>query len=237
MQSIDQLKHRLAECFHPDGVFKHDLMPIPGLLHDCRTALESQEQEIKGYVKTLADNVERIAELEALLAQMREVLLKWKAYHSSDWPQNQEQQEQAGEQFTEAWFDSERALSTEAGKAMLERLQKAEGELLAIKQEEVRRIRHLNRLGTWAQQDPTGPIVRDQIQAWVLTELKAALGSAYEPTSWQPETAIAEQENKELQDRLQAVEKERDRAIELLRSTDDDAISEFLKALQPAKEQ
>ena len=84
----------------------------------------------------------------------------------------------------------------------LDRLQKAEEELLAIQQEEVRRIRHLNRLGTWAQQDPTGPIVRDQIQAWVLAELKAALGSAYEPTSWQPETAVTEQ----LQDRLQKAE-------------------------------
>ena len=52
--------------------------------------------------------------------------------------------------------------------------------------ENVRRIRHLNRLGTWAQQDATGPLIAGQIQEWVLNELKAALGSEYKPTDWQP---------------------------------------------------
>lgn len=37
---------------------------------------------------------------------------------------------------------------------------------------------------------------------------------------------------KDLLNRLQAVEKERDRAIELLRSSDDDAVSVFLETIQ-----
>lgn len=71
--------------------------------------------------------------------------------------------------------------------------------LSQIEQEEVRRIRHLNRLGTWAQQDPTGPLQVHGIQEWVLAELKAALGSAYEPTAWQPETSEHSQKEGELE--------------------------------------
>ena len=71
---------------------------------------------------------------------------------------------------------------------LISRLERAERELNNIQQEEVRRIKHLNRLATWAQQDPTGPIVASQIQEWVLNELGAALGAHYKPTSWRPES-------------------------------------------------
>lgn len=53
--------------------------------------------------------------------------------------------------------------------------------------EEVRRISHLNRLATWAQQDPTGPWEKLEIQKWVLSELKSALGQRADETAWQPE--------------------------------------------------
>lgn len=68
-----------------------------------------------------------------------------------------------------------------------------ERELAAAKRERdeanarlVNSIKHLNRLGSWAQQDPTGPFESAQIQQWVLSELRAALGQDYEPTKWQP---------------------------------------------------
>lgn len=106
-----------------------------------------------------------------------------------------------------------RAIQNDARRDVLDQLEKAEAEMLAIQQEEARRIRHLNRLGSWAQQDCTGPIIKDQIQAWVLSELRAALGSAYEPTSWQPEVpgAVgraerAEKENSKLKAQLSQVQ-------------------------------
>lgn len=55
--------------------------------------------------------------------------------------------------------------------------------------EEVRRIKHLNRLATWAQQDPTGPMNTEQnshVKEWVLGEIQAALGADLKPSEWQP---------------------------------------------------
>ncbi len=48
-----------------------------------------------------------------------------------------------------------------------------------IEQEEVRRIRHLNRLATWAQQDPTQPIPFG-VREWVLGSKE------WEELDWQP---------------------------------------------------
>lgn len=59
-----------------------------------------------------------------------------------------------------------------------------------LKAESVRRIRHLNRLATWAQQDPTGPLCAKGVQAWVLSELRAALGADYQPTEWSPSVQL-----------------------------------------------
>lgn len=73
--------------------------------------------------------------------------------------------------------------------ACLEHADKLQAEVEKLKQEDVRRIQHLNRLGSWAQQDPTGPLpdwMGRAIQQWVLEELKAALGTEYKATSWQP---------------------------------------------------
>jgi hypothetical protein len=58
-----------------------------------------------------------------------------------------------------------------------------------LEREEVRRIKHLNRLGTWAQQDPTGPLRTSEawnVKDWVLNELKAALGSEWKQQEWEP---------------------------------------------------
>lgn len=173
---------------------------------------------------------QQLLERDAVLAQMREALECAESYRKAV---VQVTAQNMPTHFTDEAHaclvkSLDKALSTDAGKQFLERLRKAEAEILAIQQEEVRRIRHLNRLGTWAQQDPTGPIVRDQIQAWVLAELKAALGSAYEPTSWQPETAMIG----DLEDRLQAVEKKLEQAVSLLRSSDEDAVSKFLETYE-----
>lgn len=197
-EEVNDLKQRLAEFLSRRTTIQ--TAPVQ-LLRDCRTALEQQEQELKdripgdiqAFLNRLNENDQEITSLRHQLLERDAALASYWSFimgmhydevgHLDAWPSYKSWQE---------------TISTDAGKSMLERLQKAEAELLAIQQEEVRRIRHLNRLGTWAQQDATGPIIKDQIQAWVLAELKAALGSAYEPTSWQPETAIAEQ------DRLQA---------------------------------
>lgn len=62
---------------------------------------------------------------------------------------------------------------------------KAENERL--KQGEVRRIAYLNRLATWAQQDPTGPWEKLDIQEWVLNQIKGALGQPVKGESrWHP---------------------------------------------------
>lgn len=62
--------------------------------------------------------------------------------------------------------------------------------IAALEAENIRRIRHLNRLATWAQQDPTGPLPEwrgAQVQSWVLNEIRAALGSNPAPQPWTPE--------------------------------------------------
>ena len=60
-------------------------------------------------------------------------------------------------------------------------------ELDAIKATEVARIKHVNRLATWASQDPTGPWEKYEIQRWVLNELRACLGQPLDDsTHWQP---------------------------------------------------
>ena len=59
-------------------------------------------------------------------------------------------------------------------------------------------IRHLNRLATWAQQDPTGPLPSYygmRVQAWVLNEIKQALGGDSEPVEFEPECFDAEKPN------------------------------------------
>lgn len=45
---------------------------------------------------------------------------------------------------------------------------------------------HLNRLATWAQQDPTGPTCAKDVQQWVLNEIRLALGQSVEPTPYVP---------------------------------------------------
>lgn len=56
-----------------------------------------------------------------------------------------------------------------------------------LEKENIRRIRHLNRLASWAQQDPTGPMIADKVQEWVLEEIKSALGVEANGADWQPE--------------------------------------------------
>lgn len=82
------------------------------------------------------------------------------------------------------------------------RLAAAESERDELASRNVAAIKHLNRLATWAQQDPTGPHEKHSIQQWVLNEIKSALGT---PTiqQWTPpymalqdqlSTALAENE-------------------------------------------
>lgn len=69
-------------------------------------------------------------------------------------------------------------------------LRETDADLKKCEEEEIRRIRHLNRLASWAQQDPTGPLpvwMGSRVQEWVLNELKAALGAKVDPTAWQPD--------------------------------------------------
>jgi len=61
--------------------------------------------------------------------------------------------------------------------------------IVALETENVRRIRHLNRLASWAQQDPTGPLPSwkgMEVRGWVLNEIRGALGQKQEPQSWKP---------------------------------------------------
>lgn len=55
-------------------------------------------------------------------------------------------------------------------------------------------IKHLNRIATWVQQDPTGPWNKLEIQKWVLNEIRAALGQEPLPQLWQPESVNLEAE-------------------------------------------
>ncbi len=82
-----------------------------------------------------------------------------------------------------------------------EELKTCHESLMAIKQEEVRRIKHLNRLGSWAQQDPTGPLNTEasrNVKEWVLNELKAALGSEWKQQEWEPSYIKLRDERDEL---------------------------------------
>lgn len=55
---------------------------------------------------------------------------------------------------------------------------------------EIRRIRPLNRLATWAQQDATQPIPVP-VQEWVLNQIKEALGQPTEFVGWEPDSVSA----------------------------------------------
>lgn len=62
--------------------------------------------------------------------------------------------------------------------------------IVRLEAEDIRRIRHLNRLATWAQQDPTGPLPHwagCRVQSWVLNEIRCALGGQSEPQAFEPE--------------------------------------------------
>lgn len=109
------------------------------------------------------------------------------------------------------------------------RAEKAEAELAAVKTEEVRRIRHLNRLATWAQQDPTGPWHAGRIQEWVLNEIKAALGAVCDPTAWQPSYY-------ELRDRAEKAEAERNALLNDLSREVQTTIKSDTEFLQIKKE-
>lgn len=63
-------------------------------------------------------------------------------------------------------------------------------ELQKLRLEKLASIKHLNRLATWAQQDPTGPWEKLEIQNWVLNEIKGALGQPVEATKWQPAAPV-----------------------------------------------
>jgi hypothetical protein len=67
--NTDQLKQRLADFTNSE----YSTVPVVDLIRDCRTLIEEQEQEIAGYTKTLAENVKRIAELEAELGRFKEL--------------------------------------------------------------------------------------------------------------------------------------------------------------------
>jgi hypothetical protein len=60
------------------------------------------------------------------------------------------------------------------------------GVIERLEVENIRRIKHLNRLASWAQQDPSGPWHKKYIQEWVLKEIACALGSPDRPTLWKP---------------------------------------------------
>lgn len=65
-----------------------------------------------------------------------------------------------------------------------------------LEQRELQSIKYLNRLATWAQQDPTGPWEKYKIQEWVLNQIKGALGQKIEETDWQPK-ALSSHEGRE----------------------------------------
>lgn len=70
MTDLTQLKQRFAhilEC--KDHAYESTMQTI----RDALAVLEQQEQEIAGYTKTLAENVKRIAELEAELGRFKEL--------------------------------------------------------------------------------------------------------------------------------------------------------------------
>lgn len=90
-------------------------------------------------------------------------------------------------------------LAEERIEFQLKRNADLESKLRKAEEEEVRRIAYLNRLASWAQQDPTGPWEKYEIQEWVLNEIKGALGSRVDETKWKPSII-------ELKDRLKKAE-------------------------------
>lgn len=67
----------------------------------------------------------------------------------------------------------------ESVKNLTQALQDMQNDLGKSREEKLNAIRHLNRLATWAQQDPTGPLSTGDagnVQAWVLNEIRQALG-------------------------------------------------------------
>ncbi len=86
----------------------------------------------------------------------------------------------------------ERKMRKEIVDAIESERKRAEG----LEQRELQSIKYLNRLATWAQQDPTGPWEKYKIQEWVLNQIKGALGQKIEETDWQPK-ALSSHEGRE----------------------------------------
>jgi hypothetical protein len=63
-----------------------------------------------------------------------------------------------------------------------------------LKVQQLKGVAALNRLATWAQQDPTGPWNKLEIQKWVLNQIRLALGQEELPELWQPTSVSLEQE-------------------------------------------
>ena len=73
---------------------------------------------------------------------------------------------------------------------------------------ELDRVKHLNRLASWAQQDPTGPRESHQIQSWVLSEIKQALGAQTDITKFEPDYLTLKQERDALRQQLEEAKKD-----------------------------
>lgn len=108
---------------------------------------------------------------------------------------------------TELAYANDAATKGKAGRNLGTALEEALKENAELKQEEIRRIKYLNKLATWAQQDPTGPIAAEGIRAWVLEQIKGAFGQTPEPTCFVPQTELYErlqEENAALREFYQA---------------------------------
>lgn len=70
-----------------------------------------------------------------------------------------------------------------------------------VEAEEINRIRYLNKLATWAQQDPTMPIPAP-VQEWVLEQIKGAFGQTPMEVGWVPDIIYLKEELLNTKNRL-----------------------------------
>jgi hypothetical protein len=90
------------------------------LCSNCRaTGTEAKSMsvgDLLSELEKLRDDLDKAHQdaqkLRGALVEARDCLVRWKAYFQADIPRTADEQEEMGEQFTAAWFETDRALAT-----------------------------------------------------------------------------------------------------------------------------
>jgi len=86
-----------------------NLSKDPEIVGICQRAMTVIAQK-EPVIKQRDDALKSLHQRDMALVVAREALEKWKAYFQANIPNTAEQMEEQGEQFTEAWFSTDRAL-------------------------------------------------------------------------------------------------------------------------------